>query len=122
MRRRGRGTRERLRRRRDTTRRHKRAGNDGDTGHAPPLLPLQLLPLQMLMLPQLLLLLLLLRLPMTLLLRLPLLMLLRPLLRLLLLLRQHGWSMPDQSCCCDFFSFFAGPRRDGRDDNGRNPV
>jgi hypothetical protein len=77
----------------------------------------------MLMLPQLLLLLLLLlRLPMMLLLRLPLLMLLRPLLRLLLLLRQHGWSMPDQSCCCDFFSFFAGPRRDGRDDNGRNPV
>ena len=99
------------------------AGNDGDTGHAPPLLPLQLLPLQMLMLPQLLLLLLLLlRLPMMLLLRLPLLQLLRLLLRLLLLLRQHGWSMPDQSCCCDFFSFFAGPRRDGRDDNGRNPV
>ena len=98
------------------------ADNDGDTGHAPPLLQLQLLPLQMLMLPQLLLMLLLLRLPVTLLLRLPLLMLLRPLLRLLLLLRQQGWSMPDQSCCCDFFSFFAGPRRDGRDDNGRNPV
>ena len=81
------------------------AGNDDDTGHAPPLLTLQLLPLQTLMLPQRLLLLLLLRLLLMLLLRLPLLMLLRPLLRLLPLLRQQGWSMPDQSCCCDFFLF-----------------
>jgi hypothetical protein len=64
-------------RRRDTTRRHKRAGNDGDTGHAPPLLPLLLLPLQMLMLPQLLLLLLLLRLLLMLLLLLLLLLLYR---------------------------------------------
>jgi hypothetical protein len=81
------------------------------------LLPLLLLPAPQL-LPLPLLLRLLLRLPM----RLLLLLVLRMLTRLLLLLRQHGWSMPDQSCCCDFFSFFAGPRRDGRDDNGRNPV
>ena len=46
----------------------------------------------------------------------------RLLLRMLLLLRQHGWSMLDQPCCCGFSFFFAGPRRDGRDDNGCDSV
>jgi hypothetical protein len=90
MRRRGRDTYGRLRWRRDTTRRDKRARADGDIGHAPPLLLLQMLlltvPRPRLMLLLRLLRMMLLRLPPLLLLRLPL----RLPLRLLLLLQQHG--------------------------------
>ena len=81
------------------------AGDDGDTGHAPPQPPMLLLPLLLLPPPQLLSLLLLLRLLLRLPMRLLLLLVLRMPTRLLLLLRQHGWSMSYQSCCCEFFSF-----------------
>ena len=85
MRRRGRDTYGRLRRRRDTKRHDKRARADGDIGHAPPLL-LLLLRLLMTRLRMLMML----RLTPGISQRLPLLLLMRLLVRLLLLSRQHG--------------------------------